>query len=180
METTIKTNYKICIQCLGCYNSSFLNFRWINILEDNLDKEIDQLKKSCICDYIKCDEIEIADYENVPSTFSLNEYEDLKDFIKALTDLGHDENDVRMIFKYLDESMGQSITDVNPKNIEFETTDNLSDWAAEFVEELMNFDNSNYYISINWDDTARNIINNEYYEHYDDVSHQYYLFPNNQ
>ena len=180
MKTIIKTNYSICIQCLGCYNSSFLNFRWVNILNDNLEQEIEQLKKSCQCDYIKCDEIEIADYENVPSNFSLNEYEDLKDFIKALTDQGHDQNDVRMIFKYLDESMGQSINDVNPKYITFETTDNLGDWAAEYVEELMGFDNSNYYISINWEYTAKNIINENYYKHYDNVSHQYYLFPNNQ
>ena len=89
MKTIIKPDYKICIQCLGCYNSSFLNFRWVNILNDNLEQEIEQLKKSCQCDYIKCDEIEIADYENVPSTFSLNEYEDLKDFIKTLNDQGH-------------------------------------------------------------------------------------------
>ena len=175
METTIKTNYSICIQCLGCNL-----FLWVNILNDNLDEKIKELKKSCRCVFYPCDEIDITDYENVPSNFSLNEYEDLKDFIKALTDLGHDENDVRMIFKYLDENMGQSITDVNPKNIEFETTDNLSDWAAEFVEEVMGFDNSNYYISIDWEYTAKNIINNEYYEHYDNVTHQYYLFPNNQ
>ena len=179
MKTIIKPNYSICIQCLGCYNSSFLNFRWINILNDNLEQEIDQLKKSCRCVFYPCDEIEIADYENVPSTFSLNEYEDLKDFLKALNDQGHDENDVRMIFNYLDENMGQSITDVNPKYIEFETTDNLSDWAYDMAIDVYCYDEKtlNGVISIDWEYTAKNIINENYYEHYDNISHQYYLFP---
>ena len=174
MKTTIKTNYSICIQCLGCNL-----FLWVNILNDNLDEKIKELKKSCRCVFYPCDEIDITDYENVPSTFSLNEYEDLKDFIKALTDQGHNENDVRMIFKYLDESMGQSITDVNPKNITFETTDNLSDWAAEYAEGMGFDDSLNSWISIDWEYTAKNLLM-DYYKHYDNVSHQYYLFPNNQ
>ena len=174
MKTIIKPDYKICIQCLGCNL-----FLWVNILNDNLDEKIKELKKSCRCVFYPCDEIDITDYENVPSNFSLNEYEDLKDFIKALNDQGHDENDVRMIFNYLDD-MGQSITDVNPKYIEFQTTDNLSDWAAEFAEGMGFDDSLNSFISIDWEDTSKNIINENYYEHYDNVTHQYYLFPNNQ
>ena len=57
MKTTIKTNYSICIQCLGCNL-----FLWVNILNDNLDEKIKELKKSCRCVFYPCDEIDITDY----------------------------------------------------------------------------------------------------------------------
>jgi hypothetical protein len=179
MTTEQKINYSICIQCLGCYNSGRNNFQWVNILNDNLEEKIKQLKKSCTCDYIKCDEIEIWDYENVPSNFSLNEYDDLKDFLGVLTDQGHDQNDVRIIFKYLGD-IGSSINDVNANDITFEKTDNLSNWAYDMAVDFLGYDeNTLIGVSVDWEQTAKEFLY-DYSEYYDDVNHKYYLFPNNQ
>jgi len=179
MITQEKINYSICIQCLGCYNSGRLNFQWVNILNDNLEEKTEDLKKACICDYIKCDEIEIADFDNVPSNFSLNEYDDLKDFLQVLTDDGKNQNDIRMIFKYLDD-IGSSIKDVNPKDIEYQTTDNLGDWAYDMAVDCYGYDqNTLDSVSVDWECTAKTFLE-DYSEYYDEVSHIYYLFPNNQ
>ena len=179
MTTQQKINYSICIQCLGCYNSGRNNFQWVNILDDNLEEKTEQLKKACICDYIKCDEIDITDYENVPSNFSLNEYDDLKDFLGVLTDQGHDQNDIRIIFKYL-EDIGSSINDVNPDDIRYEKTDNLGDWAYDMAVDCYGYDEKTLNaVSVDWDHTAKAFLY-DYSEYYDDVNHEYYLFPNNQ
>ena len=178
MNTQQKINYSICIQCLGCYNSGRLNFKWVDILDDNLEEKTEDLKKACICDYIKCDEIEIADFENVPSNFSLNEYDDLKDFLKVLTDDGNNQNDIRMIFKYL-EDIGSSINDVNPKDIEYQTPDNLGDWAYDMAVDCYGYDqNTLNAVSVDWEHTAKTFLQ-DYSKYYDEVSHTYYLFLNN-
>ena len=179
MNTQEKINYAICIQCLGCYNSGRLNFKWVDILDDNLNEKIEQLKKSCTCDYIKCDEIEIADFENVPSNFELIFYDDLKDFLQVLTDQGNNQNDIRMIFKYLGD-IGSSINDVNANDIRYETTDNLGDWAYDMAIDVYGYDEKTLNaVSVDWDCTAKTFLQ-DYSEYYDEVSHTYYLFPNNQ
>ena len=183
MTTEQKINYSICIQCLGCYNSGRLNFEWVNILNDNLEEKIKQLKKSCTCDYIKCDEIEItaldAECWNVPSNFSLNEYDDLKDFLQVLTDQGNNQNDIRMIFKYLGD-IGNNINDVNANDIRFEKTDNLSNWAYDMAVDVHGYDEKTLNaVSVDWEQTSKEFLY-EYSEYYDDVNHIYYLFPNNQ